>query len=484
MRKIKKMQIVGIPLLCLLLISTCKKEPDQDRNGTGEVQFSFMTTQDIKKSVEVLKDAEITSVSHVLISIEDNTGNQLYSMEKLELYNFDGVYISEPISLATGDYTLVEFLLLDDEDNVVYATPVSSSSLAYLVTQPLPISFTIEHDNVTNLKPEVLDVHGYEPEDFGYTTFGFSFVPTFDFLFGVFVYNADIENFELTDAQISISMNGTIILKSGIKAITNTIVLRDEDVDYELEISKAGYQTYVSTFTIDSLKAHEHDPLEVILEKDELSSYLLVYMPFNGNANDESGNGYHGVVTGASLTNDRFGNTNSAYQFDGIDDFIDLDEPEWSEQPMNKTYCAWIKREGDGGFPKNNQGGLIFSKGGGAHYGYVITVRNIDDKLSTYMNLTHFPSTYTVTNGQWTHIAVTFDNDYVYYYVDGVFISQSTYKFIQENDWNFRIASEETYPQGGTNGTLCNLFNGMIDEVRIYSKVLSAEEIYQLYNLD
>jgi len=43
---------------------------------------------------------------------------------------------------------------------------------------------------------------------------------------------------------------------------------------------------------------------------------LVAYYPFNGNANDESGNGYHGTVNGATLVADRFGNPNSAYSFD------------------------------------------------------------------------------------------------------------------------------------------------------------------------
>lgn len=52
---------------------------------------------------------------------------------------------------------------------------------------------------------------------------------------------------------------------------------------------------------------------------------LVAYYPFNGNANDESGNGNHGtVIGGATLTTDRFGNPNSAYSFDGFDDYIIL----------------------------------------------------------------------------------------------------------------------------------------------------------------
>jgi len=43
------------------------------------------------------------------------------------------------------------------------------------------------------------------------------------------------------------------------------------------------------------------------------SNGLVGYWPFNGNANDQSGNANNGTVNGATLTADRFGNTNSAY---------------------------------------------------------------------------------------------------------------------------------------------------------------------------
>ena len=51
---------------------------------------------------------------------------------------------------------------------------------------------------------------------------------------------------------------------------------------------------------------------------------LIAYYPFNGNTNDESGYGNHGSVIGAKLGKDRFGNNNSAYSFDGINDYISI----------------------------------------------------------------------------------------------------------------------------------------------------------------
>ncbi|MDZ7650806.1 MAG: LamG-like jellyroll fold domain-containing protein [Cytophagales bacterium] len=54
---------------------------------------------------------------------------------------------------------------------------------------------------------------------------------------------------------------------------------------------------------------------------------LVAWYPFNGNANDESGNGNHGVVIGATLTSNRYNKINGAYSFDGINDYINITNP-------------------------------------------------------------------------------------------------------------------------------------------------------------
>ena len=55
----------------------------------------------------------------------------------------------------------------------------------------------------------------------------------------------------------------------------------------------------------------------------DLSDGLVAYYPFNGNTNDESGNGNNAnALGGVSLSTDRFGNANSAYSFDGVDDYM------------------------------------------------------------------------------------------------------------------------------------------------------------------
>ena len=55
-----------------------------------------------------------------------------------------------------------------------------------------------------------------------------------------------------------------------------------------------------------------------MITRDKLVAEYL----FNGNADDTSGNGFHGIVKGATPGPDRFGRSNSAYTLDGKDDYI------------------------------------------------------------------------------------------------------------------------------------------------------------------
>jgi hypothetical protein len=72
-----------------------------------------------------------------------------------------------------------------------------------------------------------------------------------------------------------------------------------------------------------------------------LTNGLVAYYPFNGNANDESGNGNNGVVNGATLTTDRFGNVNSAFDFNGSGNSIQVSNSP-SLNPSNITLNAWV----------------------------------------------------------------------------------------------------------------------------------------------
>jgi len=67
---------------------------------------------------------------------------------------------------------------------------------------------------------------------------------------------------------------------------------------------------------------------------------LVAHYPFNGNANDQSGNGNDGTVYGATLTTDRFESLNNAYEFDGADDYIEMISAQSLESGESVSFSA------------------------------------------------------------------------------------------------------------------------------------------------
>lgn len=78
----------------------------------------------------------------------------------------------------------------------------------------------------------------------------------------------------------------------------------------------------------------------------DLNEGLVAYYPFDetAQAQDASGNGNHATVYGADLTTDRFGNLNSVYNFNGVDDYIERDfDPDFTPNNQSWTVAAWVK---------------------------------------------------------------------------------------------------------------------------------------------
>ena len=94
------------------------------------------------------------------------------------------------------------------------------------------------------------------------------------------------------------------------------------------------------------------------------SNGLIGWWPFTGNAQDLSGNGHHGTVTGATLTTDRFGAASNAYNFDG-NDWITLDNLPQINGLNAITISVWVKSSGFNQNQSCNMGCRQFYLAGG-----------------------------------------------------------------------------------------------------------------------
>ncbi|KJU86726.1 FG-GAP repeat-containing protein [Candidatus Magnetobacterium bavaricum] len=207
---------------------------------------------------------------------------------------------------------------------------------------------------------------------------------------------------------------------------------------------------------------------------------LIAWYPFNGNANDDSGNGNNGVVHGATLTTDRAGSTNSAYSFNGADSYIGVPDKDGLTLGANPfTIATWVyfnqvnpqspfvaHDEGGGGTNKwifwyDEQGSGNASSGPALRF-------HVNGTALTPTDAGY--ASWQPNKSQWYHVAVTRSGDSYNFYVDGVMIGASKNSTVIPNP-----AAELTIGRAEA-----LYLNGSLDDVRLYKRALSATEIQAL----
>ena len=199
------------------------------------------------------------------------------------------------------------------------------------------------------------------------------------------------------------------------------------------------------------------------------SSGPLIYFPFNGNADDESGNGRHGTVQGAALTEDRFGTANSAYMFNGIDNYIEYPVL-WSAPPTALSMSAWFMVSSD------EEGKILYHGDKGE-----FQLLAIGDTAEAAVHLTNgwYFTVAEITTGTWHFIAAVWEKgNRLELYLDN---ESADTLFVPDKDL---IDVGVDYPPsiGSYRHTGGYYFGGIIDEVRVYDRALSLSEIDSLYN--
>ena len=196
---------------------------------------------------------------------------------------------------------------------------------------------------------------------------------------------------------------------------------------------------------------------------------IIGYYPFNNNANDESGNNNNGIVNGATLVDDRFGNPNSAYLFDGTNDYIELTDLNVTTDDNNDefTISAWIKTTNTTNF----RGIVNFSQNCGSY----VCVDGGFSIQSNGGNAGNCPPNTQINDGNWHQIVVTYIEGQGYIgFKDGVQVFIVT-KYDTEGD-----QTRNAYIGTRNNN---DFFDGSIDDIYIYDRSLSVSEVQALYNL-
>ncbi len=215
------------------------------------------------------------------------------------------------------------------------------------------------------------------------------------------------------------------------------------------------------------------------LLSQDINRGLVAYYPFNGNADDESGYENHGTVNGATLTNDRFGNPNSAYDFDGANDEISctVNSTLSSFASSNHSISIWVKMDEtpstlkflvDYGESSRDQEGLRINSSGKALLKWVT-----DPAVSA---IVYANNSFSINT--WYHIVGVVEGTIGKLFINGQQVNTVDVGK-HPNSALFNSLKIGNISGGGTGD---GYFNGKIDDIKIFNRVLTKSEIQLLLN--
>ena len=208
---------------------------------------------------------------------------------------------------------------------------------------------------------------------------------------------------------------------------------------------------------------------------------LVGYYPLDGNPNDYSGNVNNGTVHGAAATT----------MANGVDDYIDINNPPQFQLIDNFTVGAWVKLSAEEGWygivgkmkftsqPNEMHGWMLYRGAINQGHQYRFTVG--DGAWPPYYSESENPS----PDNEWHYITGVKQGTAVRVYVDGVqrgmrfFPSEST----ADSGEYVSIGKQYSYHELAEQGiwSTYGYALGIIDEVKIWNYVLSNEEILAEY---
>jgi hypothetical protein len=206
------------------------------------------------------------------------------------------------------------------------------------------------------------------------------------------------------------------------------------------------------------------------------SNGLVGWWPFNGNATDESGNGNNGIVNGATLAIDRFGSPNSCYSFqaNSIQVNTNFYNNGWQDYSVNLWFLTTDSSQSmQNIFNTSPHDGEGLSWNHSNSSGRFSHWKNSNPNLHLWDIWSANPMNYTnVNNGNWYNLTVVKSGLTYSYYVNGQLdkISVATLSAMVSNV-GIRFGSIG----------MGEYLMGKLDDIGIWNRALSAQEINQLY---
>lgn len=213
---------------------------------------------------------------------------------------------------------------------------------------------------------------------------------------------------------------------------------------------------------------------------------LVGYWPFTGNANDESVNGNNGTVNGATLTTDRFAQSNKAYSFNSGNNISLPTSVAWANV-TGVTFSAWAKFNS---IASGNGGNTVLDLSDGScdncwsnRFSIIQDNNSISfGREGSVLGGFTLSSSTTPQSGIWIHIVGTIDSTthIAKLYLNGTLFASGASNMPAINLGQGITGSKMLAVRTITNGT--SVLNGNLDDIGIWFRALTQQEITNLYN--
>lgn len=220
----------------------------------------------------------------------------------------------------------------------------------------------------------------------------------------------------------------------------------------------------------------------------KLKNGLIAFYPFNGNAIDESGNGNNGVVNGAILSTDRFGNLNRAYQFVS-EHTITGNCTNFPAANSARTISFWYQSSQIGILDPAVELMQVMGYGGGScgqSFIMYFTNSKIDVQGHCAAFLTQANLNYATPNSNWHNVIVTYEGGVLKIHLDGIYIQGKSGVTLNTNTSGKIFCFGREVGNSGSDVLDYIIpqksFNGKLDDFRFYNRALTQEEITYLAN--
>lgn len=204
---------------------------------------------------------------------------------------------------------------------------------------------------------------------------------------------------------------------------------------------------------------------------------------FSGNANDISGNNNNGAVVGPVLVSDRYGLNNSAYNFDGNDDYIEIPGNPTLDFSNALTVSAWVKIAGTGGQDQKIIEQCDINSFWANYQFFIASTGELAVGLRSSISTTSYTvSSDQINVGQWTHVSFTWGSS-VNSGLCKIFINGNEVNYTQQEQLqtNLFLDTPESTKIGADIHSPLNPFNGTMDELKIFGCALTESQLDSIF---